>query len=56
MLKVLDLKYNLKQFLLSARSKVVEYDTKLYNESSKRVLRKLLFHILEMEDDFIEIP
>ena len=30
--------------------------TKLQKKAFKRVLRKLVFDILEMEDDYIEIP
>ena len=39
MLEVLDLKYT-EQFFLSARSKALEWDTKLYNESSEESFQK----------------
>ena len=49
-------------FFWLAWSKVAEEDIKLYNESSKESFQEfsaiilLLFDIVEMEDDYIEIP
>ena len=37
-------------------NKILSYITNLPKKAFKRVLRKLLFDILEMEDDYIEIP
>ena len=35
---------------------MLSYTTNLSNKAFKRVLLKLLFYILEMEDDYIEVP
>ena len=37
-------------------NKIPSYIMNLPKKAFKRVLRKLLFDILEMEDDYIEIP
>ena len=40
---------------LGVRNKIASYKTDLPKKAFKRVLRKLLFDILEREDDYIQI-
>ena len=59
MLKVPDLKYKTKfsfsRLGVKLWNKIPSYITSLPKKAFKRILRKLLFDVLEMEDDYIEI-